>query len=69
MDLVVLEQQVKRILADRRGSSLVTNFADQSTAHISAEDQTPTQLNLSASKAAIADAVWDRVVPLLPAAG
>jgi len=32
----------------------LTNFANQSTAHISAQNQTPTQLNLSASKAAIA---------------
>ncbi|HEV7525071.1 MAG TPA: FtsW/RodA/SpoVE family cell cycle protein, partial [Acidimicrobiia bacterium] len=32
----------------------LTNFANQSTSHLSAHDQTPTQLNLSASKAAIA---------------
>jgi rod shape determining protein RodA len=32
----------------------LTNFADQSTAHLSTHDLTPTQLNLSASKTAIA---------------
>src|SRR6478736_4578270 len=44
----VLTGKVQAYQLDR-----LTNFADQSTAHISAEDQTPTQLNLSASKAAI----------------
>jgi len=44
----VLTGKVQAYQLDR-----LTNFADQSTAHISAADQTPTQLNLSASKAAI----------------
>jgi rod shape determining protein RodA len=32
----------------------ITSFANQSSAHVSAKDQTPTQFNLGASKAAIA---------------
>jgi len=44
----VLTGKVQAYQLDR-----LTNFADQSTSHISAQNQTPTQLNLSASKAAI----------------